>query len=197
MSHSSTRESATLAGGCFWCLEAVYDQARGVESVVSGYSGGTVANPSYRQVCAETTGHAEVVQVTFDPKVISFAELLEIFFTIHDPTTPNRQGGDVGPQYRSIVLAHDAEQAETARAIVAELAAEGVWQAPIVTQIVPLDRFWPAEAYHQHYFVRNPRQAYCQVVVEPKVVKFRQKFAERRRAAARGGALSAVARPRR
>jgi peptide-methionine (S)-S-oxide reductase len=177
--------TATLGGGCFWCLEAVYEEVRGVERVVSGYAGGREPNPTYEQVCAGRTGHAEVVQLAYDPSEISYREILEIFFTIHDPTTPNRQGADVGPQYRSIVLAHDDEQAETARAVIAELAAEGVWQAPIVTQIVPLDRFWPAETYHQHYYARNPRQAYCQVVVEPKVAKFRQRFAERRRAAAR------------
>jgi len=177
-------ETATLGGGCFWCLEAVYEDVRGVERVVSGYAGGAEPNPTYEQVCSGRTGHAEVVQLTFDPAEISYRELLEIFFTIHDPTTPNRQGGDVGPQYRSIVLAHDDAQAETARAVMAELAAEGVWEAPIVTQVVPLDRFWPAEAYHQHYFARNPRQAYCQVVVAPKVAKFRQKFAGRRRTAA-------------
>ena len=170
-------EIATLGGGCFWCVEAVLEQVRGVESVVSGYAGGHVENPTYEQVCGKQTGHAEVVQLTYDPSAITFREILEIFFTIHDPTTPNRQGADVGPQYRSIVLAHDAAQAETTRTVIAELAAEGVWEAPIVTQVVPLDRFWPAEAYHQHYYGRNPRQAYCLVVVESKVVKFRQKFA--------------------
>ena len=184
-SAASGRETATLGGGCFWCLEAVYEEVRGVERVVSGYAGGSEQHPTYEQVCSGRTGHAEVVQLEYDPSAVSFRELLEIFFTIHDTTTPNRQGADVGPQYRSIVLAHDDAQAETARAVIAELAAEGVWDAPIVTQVVPLDRFWPAEAPHQHYYVRNPRQAYCQVVVEPKVVKFRQKFAERRRAAAR------------
>lgn len=177
--------TATLGGGCFWCLEAVYEDVRGVERVVSGYAGGAEQSPTYEQVCSGRTGHAEVVQLAYDPTEISFREILEIFFTIHDPTTPNRQGADVGPQYRSIVLAHDDAQAETARTVIAELAAEGVWQAPIVTQVVPLERFWPAEAHHQHYFARNPRQAYCQVVVEPKVAKYRQKFAGRRRTAAR------------
>ncbi len=179
------RETATLGGGCFWCLEAVYEEVRGVERVVSGYAGGAEPNPTYEQVCSGRTGHAEVVQLEYDPSEISFREILEIFFTIHDPTTPNRQGADVGPQYRSIVLAHDDAQAETARALITELEVEGVWDAPIVTQVVPLDRFWPAEAHHQHYYVRNPEQGYCRVVVAPKVAKFRQKFAERRRVAAR------------
>jgi peptide-methionine (S)-S-oxide reductase len=172
-------EVATLAGGCFWCLEAVYDQARGVESVVSGYAGGTVANPTYRQVCAETTGHAEVVQVTFDPKIISFAELLEIFFTIHDPTTLNRQGADVGTQYRSAIFFHSPEQRATAERVIEEIEAAGVWAGPIVTEVTPFTAFYPAEDYHQEYFARNGGQPYCQVVVAPKVAKFRSRYKEK------------------
>jgi peptide-methionine (S)-S-oxide reductase len=175
-------EVATLAGGCFWCLEAVYDQARGVKSVVSGYSGGTVANPTYRQVCAETTGHAEVVQVTFDPKVISFAELLEIFFTIHDPTTLNRQGADVGTQYRSAIFFHTPEQRATAERVIEEIEAAGIWDGPIVTEVTPLTAFYPAEDYHQEYFARNGGQPYCQVVVAPKVAKFRSRYKEKLKA---------------
>jgi peptide-methionine (S)-S-oxide reductase len=169
-------EVATLAGGCFWCLEAVYEQAQGVERVESGYAGGTVPNPTYRQVCSETTGHAEVVQVTFDPAVISFAELLEIFFTIHDPTTPNRQGADVGTQYRSAIFYHSEEQRRTAEETIKALDAEHLWDAPIVTEVTPLDTFYKAEDYHQEYYRNNQRQPYCQVVVAPKVAKFRQKF---------------------
>jgi peptide-methionine (S)-S-oxide reductase len=169
-------EVATLAGGCFWCLEAVYDQAQGVESVVSGYSGGTVANPTYRQVCAETTGHAEVVQVTFDPKIISFAELLEIFFTIHDPTTLNRQGADVGTQYRSAIFYHSPEQRATAERVIEEIRAAGLWDGPIVTEVTPFTAFYPAEDYHQEYYARNSGQPYCQVVISPKVAKFRSRY---------------------
>lgn len=173
------REIATLGGGCFWCLEAVYAELAGVERVVSGYAGGRVANPSYEQVCAGTTGHAEVVQIVFDPRVISYRELLEVFFTIHDPTTPNRQGHDVGTQYRSIILYHDEGQRATAEETVARLGAEGLWGAPIVTEIAPLAAFYPAEAYHQDYFKRNPQQPYCQVVVAPKVAKARKQFLEK------------------
>jgi peptide-methionine (S)-S-oxide reductase len=169
-------EVATLAGGCFWCLEAVYDQVKGVESVVSGYAGGTVANPTYRQVCSETTGHAEVVQVTFDPAVISFAELLEIFFTIHDPTTLNRQGADVGTQYRSAIFYHSPEQRATAERVIEEIRAAGVWDGPIVTEVTPFAAFYPAEDYHQEYYVRNGGQPYCQVVISPKVAKFRSRY---------------------
>ena len=173
---SNEREVATLAGGCFWCLEAVFDDLRGVESVESGYMGGDVANPTYRQVCAGTTGHAEVVQVTFDPRVVSFRELLEVFFTIHDPTTPNRQGADVGTQYRSAIFYHSPEQKETAEQTIAELNAEQVWDAPIVTEVAPAGDFYVAEDYHQEYFAQNPAQPYCRAVVAPKVAKFRQKF---------------------
>jgi|SRR5437764_552982 len=181
MSSSSPAESevATLGGGCFWCLEAVYRDVRGVERVVSGYAGGQVRKPSYEQVCSGRTGHAEVVQVTFDPNVVSYRELLEVFFTIHDPTTPDRQGADVGTQYRSIVLHHSPEQQQTAQAVIAEMTAARVWDAPIVTQVEPLDVFYPAEDYHQEYFLRNPNQPYCQVVIAPKVAKFRQKYLAR------------------
>lgn len=167
---------ATLAGGCFWCLEAVYVELRGVEKVVSGYAGGQVANPTYREVCNGTTGHAEVVQITFDPEVVSYRKLLEVFFTIHDPTTLNRQGADVGTQYRSAIFCHDAEQKKVADEVMAELTAARLWPNPIVTQVAPLDRFYPAEAYHQDYFANNPNQPYCQVVVAPKVAKFRKQY---------------------
>ena len=173
---TNQREVATLAGGCFWCLEAVYDDLRGVESVESGYAGGDVPNPTYRQVCSGTTGHAEVVQITFDPSVISFREILEVFFAIHDPTTLNRQGADVGTQYRSAIFYHAPEQKEAAEKLIAELNAEGIWDAPIVTEVVPLDKFYVAEDYHQEYFAQNPSQPYCRAVVAPKVAKFRQKF---------------------
>jgi len=171
---SLNKEVATLAGGCFWCLEAVYDDLQGVEDVVSGYSGGTVTNPTYKQVCTGTTGHAEVVQVTFDPSVISFRELLEVFFTIHDPTTLNRQGADVGTQYRSAIYYHSPEQKAVAEQVIAELNAAHLWGNPIVTEVVPFRTFYPAEEYHQEYFKRNPDQSYCRVVVAPKVAKFRK-----------------------
>jgi peptide-methionine (S)-S-oxide reductase len=170
---------ATLGGGCFWCLEAVFDELQGVERVVSGYAGGHVPNPTYQQVCTGTTGHAEVVQITFDPRVISFRELLQVFFAVHDPTTPNRQGADVGPQYRSIILYHDQEQKEIAEQVIAELEAARVWPNPIVTEVVPLQAFYPAEEYHQQYFKRNPQQPYCQVVIVPKVAKLRKAFGEK------------------
>lgn len=179
--HTDPRETATLGGGCFWCLEAVYGKLRGVERVVSGYAGGAVAHPSYEQVCAGTTGHAEVTQITFDPRVVSYRALLDVFFTIHDPTTPDRQGHDVGTQYRSIILHHSPEQRAIAERAVADLAAAGTWDAPIVTQIAPLATFYPAEAEHQDYFARNPRQPYCQVVVAPKVAKARKRFLDRLR----------------
>ena len=175
---SEKREVATLAGGCFWCLEAVYDDLRGVTDVVSGYAGGSVPDPSYEAVCSGTTGHAEVVQVAFDPEEVSFREILQVFFTIHDPTTLNRQGNDVGTQYRSAVFYHSPEQKAVAEEVIAELEREGVWDDPIVTQLEPLDRFYPAEAYHQEYFRRNPFQPYCRVVVAPKVSKFRKQYLE-------------------
>ena len=173
------REVATLAGGCFWCLEAVFEQLKGVEKVVSGYMGGHVRNPGYHAVCSGNTGHAEVVQVTFDPRQVSYRELLEVFFTIHDPTTLNRQGGDVGTQYRSAVFTHGPEQEQTAREVIRDIEAEGVWENPIVTQVEPAPEFYPAEPYHQQYFRRNPGQGYCQVVIAPKVSKFRQKYLAR------------------
>jgi peptide-methionine (S)-S-oxide reductase len=173
------REVATLAGGCFWCLEAVYDELKGVEDVVSGYAGGQVPFPSYRQVCDGTTGHAEVVQVVFDPKVVSFKELLEVFFTIHDPTTTNRQGADVGTQYRSAIFYHSPEQRATAEQVIAEINQAGIWNAPIVTEVTPAEKFYPAEDYHQEYFERNGGQPYCQYVIVPKVAKFRKQYVER------------------
>ncbi|HEX8722350.1 MAG TPA: peptide-methionine (S)-S-oxide reductase MsrA [Pyrinomonadaceae bacterium] len=182
MSIEQTRELATLGGGCFWCLEAVYKGLRGVERVVSGYAGGRVENPTYEQVCSGTTGHAEVVQITFDPREVSYRELLEVFFTIHDPTTLNRQGGDVGTQYRSAVFYHTPAQREAAEQVVAGLTAEGVWDAPVVTEVVPLERFYPAEDYHQDYFEKNPFQPYCRAIVAPKVAKFRKHFLERLKA---------------
>lgn len=175
-------ELATLGGGCFWCLEAVFRELKGVERVVSGYAGGTVANPSYEQVCTGQTGHAEVVQITFDPRVITFSELLEVFFAIHDPTTPNRQGADVGPQYRSIILYHTPEQREIAERTIAELNAARRWDRPIVTEVRPYTVFYPAEAYHQEYFARNPYQPYCQLVVAPKVAHVRTAFAAKLKA---------------
>jgi len=168
-----TIETATLGGGCFWCVEAAYLGLKGVRSVVSGYAGGSIENPSYRQVCAGTTGHAEVVQVTFDPGLIDFRTVLEVFFTIHDPTTPNRQGADVGTQYRSVIFYHSDAQREAAERLVAEFAADGVWPDPIVTEIAPAPVFYPAEEYHQDYYRRNPYQGYCQAVISPKLAKLR------------------------
>ena len=167
---------ATLAGGCFWCLEAVYNELRGVESVVSGYAGGEVPNPTYEAVCSETTGHAEVVQIAFDPEDVSFRELLEVFFTIHDPTTLNRQGNDVGTQYRSAIFYHDEEQRLISEDVIEEMTVAGLWDDPIVTEVTALDEFYEAEEYHQRYFEKNPFQPYCFVVVRPKVSKFRKKF---------------------
>lgn len=175
-------EVATLAGGCFWCLEAVFEQVKGVERVESGYAGGTVPNPTYRQVCSGTTGHAEVVQITFDPWVITFRELLEIFFSIHDPTTLNRQGADVGTQYRSAIFYHSEEPRRTAEAVISELTAAGRWDGPIVTELAPFTAFYRAEDYHQEYYRANPMQPYCQVVIAPKVATFRAKFRARLKA---------------
>ena len=173
------QEAATLGGGCFWCLEAVFKELRGVVSVMSGYAGGHLENPSYEEVCGKKTGHAEVVRVVFDPAELSYADLLRVFFTIHDPTTKDRQGADVGPQYRSIILAHSETQAATARAVMAEVEQAGIWGAPLVTELVPEARFWPAEPEHHDYFARNPWSGYCRAVVAPKVLKFRKAFAER------------------
>ena len=173
---------ATLGGGCFWCLEAVFQELRGVERVVSGYAGGTVPNPSYEDVCTGRTGHAEVVQVTFDPAVLSYRDLLRVFFSIHDPTTLNRQGPDVGTQYRSVIFHHGPEQERVAREVIAELGGKGIWDAPIVTEVAAAPPFYPAEPYHQEYFRRNPGQGYCRVVIAPKVVKFRKEHLDRLRA---------------
>jgi peptide-methionine (S)-S-oxide reductase len=175
---------ATLGGGCFWCLEAVYEQLRGVERVVSGYAGGDVPNPTYAQVCSGATGHAEVVQITFDPAVISYRDLLDVFFSIHDPTTLNRQGADVGTQYRSVIFYHSGEQRMTAEQVIGQLAASRVWPDPIVTQVVPFEAFYPAEAYHHQYFRRNPDQPYCRFVVAPKVAKFRKQHLARLKSSA-------------
>ncbi len=171
----STRGLTTLGGGCFWCLEAVFERIRGVERVVSGYAGGARPHPTYEQVCSGATGHAEVVQVSFDPDQVTYRQLLEVFFAIHDPTTLNRQGGDVGTQYRSVIFTHDDEQAQEARTVITELA--DTWDDPVVTEIRPLDTFYPAEDYHQGYYRTNPSQSYCQYVISPKVAKLRQKFA--------------------
>jgi peptide-methionine (S)-S-oxide reductase len=172
-------ELATLGGGCFWCLEAVFQQVRGVEEVTSGYSGGSVANPSYEAVCTGRTGHAEVVQLRFDPRTISYPDLLRIFFSIHDPTTLNRQGGDVGTQYRSVILTRGPEQARVAKEVIREFTEAGVFSRPIVTEVVPFVAFYPAEEYHRDYFRRNPGKAYCRMVIEPKVLKFRKQFLDR------------------
>lgn len=172
-------EAATFGGGCFWCLEAVYQQLKGVEKVVSGYSGGNVRNPTYKQVLTGLTGHAEVVQITYDPAIITYPELLEVFWKIHDPTTLNRQGPDIGTQYRSIILAHNPEQLELARSYKAKLSESGAFNRPIVTEIKPLSRFYPAEAYHQNYFRNNPYQGYCQYVIVPKLEKFQQVFRDK------------------
>jgi peptide-methionine (S)-S-oxide reductase len=172
-------QKATLGGGCFWCLEAVFDDLKGVSEVVSGYSGGKVSSPSYQMVCSGTTGHAEVVQVTFDPMVLSYHDLLKTFFTIHDPTTLNRQGADVGTQYRSVIIYHDPQQKQIAEQVIAEIEAEKIWDHPIVTQLVAFEEFYPAEDYHQEYFANNASQPYCQVVIAPKVVKFRKLYQER------------------
>src|SRR5215211_5030626 len=175
-------EVATLAGGCFWCLEAVYDDVKGGQAVESGYAGGQVPNPSYQEVCAGTTGHAEAVRITFDPTVVSYKKLLQVFFTIHDPTTLNRQGADVGPQYRSAIFYHSDEQRRVAEGVISELEAERVWDNPIVTEVTPFDTFYVAEDYHQGYFRNNEYQPYCQVVIAPKVAKFRSKYLARLKA---------------
>ena len=171
-------QTATLAGGCFWCLEAVFDEVKGVQGVESGYAGGQGANPSYRDVCTGMTGHAEVVQVHFDPNVVSYRDLLNVFFAIHDPTTLNRQGADVGTQYRSAIFYHDDEQKKTAEELIQDLNGQQIWDRPIVTEVARLDKFYMAEDYHQEYFARNPYQPYCMAVVSPKVSKFRKHFIE-------------------
>ena len=172
-------EVATLGGGCFWCLEAVFERVEGVEKVVSGYAGGRLPDPTYEAVCSGLTGHAEVVQVTFDPAILSYRELLDLFFAFHDPTTLDRQGDDVGTQYRSAIYYHSPEQERTARDVIERLTRDGTWDDPIVTEVAPLDRFYPAEEYHQQYFQRNPARMYCQAVVAPKVAKLRREYAAR------------------
>ena len=179
MNQAVSLEVTTLAGGCFWCLEAVFREVDGVENVVSGYTGGTIANPTYEQVCTGKAGHAEAVQISFDPSKISYREILEIFFSVHDPTTLNRQGADLGTQYRSAIFYHSEQQKAVAEELIAELNKAHLWNKPIVTQIVPLDTFYPAEDYHQRYFSRHPEQAYCQMVISPKISKFRQQWSKR------------------
>ncbi len=176
--NTTNLRTATLAGGCFWCLEAVYDEIRGVHSVESGYAGGQVDNPSYREVCNGTTGHAEVVQVHFDPSVVTYRDLLSVFFVIHDPTTLNRQGADIGTQYRSAIFYHDDEQKKIAEEVIKDLTDQKLFDRPIVTEVTKLDKFYVAEDYHQEYFARNPYQPYCMAVVAPKVSKFRKHFLE-------------------
>ena len=179
MTTKPATEVATLGGGCFWCLEAVFEMLRGVQKVESGYAGGRVPSPTYYQVCSGNTGHAEVVRVTFDPSAIAYRDVLEAFFATHDPTTLNRQGADVGTQYRSVIFYHSPEQKRTAEQMIAELDGSDVWDAPIVTEVVPFEAFYPAEEYHQEYFRKNPRQGYCQAVISPKVAKFRKQFVDR------------------
>ncbi len=179
MSNSDRKEIATLGGGCFWCTEAVFDDLKGVISVESGYSGGTVADPSYEQVCTGKTGHAEVVQVSFDTGVISYEDLLRIFFTVHDPTTLNRQGNDTGTQYRSVIFYRDEDQKRAAEQIMKEISDEKIWDDPIVTELSPFGAFYKAEDYHQEYFANNPSQGYCRIVIAPKVAKFRSHYRDR------------------
>ncbi|MCB8953919.1 MAG: peptide-methionine (S)-S-oxide reductase MsrA [Ardenticatenales bacterium] len=176
---ATNMEVATLGGGCFWCLEAVYDELMGVLSVESGYAGGRMPHPTYQQVCAGNTGHAEVIRITFDPAIISYKEILQVFFTIHDPTTLNRQGNDVGPQYRSVIFYHSPEQQATAFAVIKEVGDAGIWDRPIVTELTPAPEFYLAEEYHQEYYARNPYQGYCRVVIAPKVAKFRKQYVNR------------------
>ncbi len=171
-----SKEVATLGGGCFWCTEAIFNELIGVEKVESGYSGGKVVNPTYEDVCAGTTGHAEVVQITFDPKIISYRDLLQVFFTLHDPTTLNRQGADVGTQYRSVIFHNGDAQRKIAEDVIREVDASKVWKRPIVTEVVPFKAFYKAEDYHQDYFEKNPRASYCQAVIEPKIVKLREYY---------------------
>lgn len=176
---SDKLQTAVLAGGCFWCLEPVYDQLRGVHEVIPGYTGGSVPDPSYERVCSGATGHAEAVKIVFDPEAVTYRELLEVFFTVHDPTTLNRQGGDVGTQYRSAIFTASEEQQATAEEVVAEMESAGVWDSPIVTEITPLDVFYPAEVNHQEYYALHPEQPYCRMVIAPKVAKFRKKYIDK------------------
>jgi peptide-methionine (S)-S-oxide reductase len=182
MAENQQLATATFGGGCFWCTEAVFQNLRGVSQVQSGYAGGHVENPTYEQVCTARTGHAEVVQITYDPAVISYQDLLEVFFTTHDPTTPNRQGNDVGPQYRSVIFYHDAEQEQIAREVIKSINERRIWNRAIVTEVSPLPAFYPAEAYHDDYFARNPGQPYCQVIIEPKVAKLRKQHLDKLKA---------------
>ncbi|MCI4371697.1 MAG: peptide-methionine (S)-S-oxide reductase MsrA [Thermoplasmata archaeon] len=184
MAESKGKDVITLGGGCFWCLQPIFQELRGVEKVEVGYSGGRLANPSYEAVCTDTTGHAEVVQVTFEPHAISFSDILRIFFSVHDPTTLNRQGADEGTQYRSAIFHHTPQQAETAKAVMSEIEKAGIWRRPIVTELTPFQAFWRGEEYHQDYFRKNPTAGYCRAIVAPKVVKFRKQFAERLRTTA-------------
>ena len=172
-------EIATLGGGCFWCLEPIFDELIGVKAVKVGYAGGAVADASYQDVCSGTTGHPEVVQISFDPDLITFGTILEVFFNVHDPTTPNRQGADIGTQYRSAIFYHNEEQRQTAKDVVRQIEADGVWDAPIVTEVTAFSEFYTAEAYHQNYFRNDPNQGYCQAVINPKVAKFRKRYADR------------------
>ena len=176
---NNNNETATFAGGCFWCTEAIFDQVKGVKSVISGYAGGDVINPSYREVTRGTTGHAEAIQISYDPDVISYIELLEIFFKTHDPTTLNRQGADVGTQYRSAIFYHSEAQRKAAEEIIDALNSEGIWNKPIVTEVTEFSNFYPAEAYHQEYFENNPNQGYCRIVIQPKVEKFKKVFEDK------------------
>ena len=175
----NSKKLATVAGGCFWCLEAIFNEVDGIEKVVSGYTGGETINPSYSEVCSGATGHAEAVQLTFDPKRISFEEILQIFFSIHDPTTLNRQGSDVGTQYRSAIFYHNEEQKAVAEQVIQELSTAKVWSGPIVTEVAPFREFYVAEGYHQKYFEKNPEQAYCHMVIAPKLAKFRKRYLEK------------------
>jgi peptide-methionine (S)-S-oxide reductase len=179
VSQRASLEIATLAGGCFWCIDAIFREVDGIEKVVSGYTGGNTANPTYQQVCTGQTGHAEAVQLSFNPSVISYREVLEIFFSAHDPTTLNRQGADVGTQYRSAIFYHNAQQKAVAEELIGELNKARLWEGPIVTQIIPLNTFYPAEDYHQRYFSRRPEQAYCRMVISPKLQKLRKQWAKR------------------
>ncbi len=180
---TGNHELATLGGGCFWCLQPAFQELKGVEEVTVGYAGGHVERPSYEAVCTGRTGHAEVVQIRFDPSLISYEDILRIFFTLHDPTTLNRQGNDVGPQYRSIILAHNSDQETSARKVIREIEAEGIWDRPVVTQVERLQAYFPAETYHQDYFAKNPNQGYCRAIIAPKVAKFRAHHAELLKAA--------------
>lgn len=181
MADGEGRETATLGGGCFWCLEAVYQEMEGVDEVLSGYAGGHVEHPTYEQVCRKDTGHAEVVRIRFDPQVTTFRELLEVFFTIHDPTTRDRQGADVGPQYRSAIFWESEAQRRTAEEVIRDVEETGAFEGPVVTQVAPLERFWPAEGYHRDYYRRNQSQPYCRVVIDPKLARFRKSFTEKRK----------------